>query len=273
MRRVLLKTISLLLFIPIGLTAGVWPKSKGEGFLSLSFGRYQTVRGTQSDGTIFQYSDGGKFVGDRITLYGEHGLGDNVTLHGSLVYTLTHYRWSGGEQVNNGFPDQEIGLSYAFTTYPVAVAISATYYFPLLYSLDGQPLLGFRQHAAQVAVGAGVGFRIGEWASWASADAGYRRFFGSASDQIHSSALVGSQLSEEWSVIVQVLATHSPNPKQILQSLNPNIVSGYSVLKTSGLVMYAFNPSVSLVGNYIRDVWGKRSGFGDYVALGVWLRY
>ena len=264
--------VMLAFTITTDLSAGPWPQGKGRGLFSLSLGRYQTSRGTNGDGNIFEYDFQGRFVSDRLGMYVEYGLTEETTFIGNFSYVSNGFSSQFQDQRSGGFPDQEFGVSYSLSTFPIALSVSATYLFPSLYSLDQDPMLGFGEHAVQVMVGAGKGFDLTTWPAWISGEAGYRRYFGVVSDQFLATFTLGTQPTPAWMLTIQLLGTDSPYPHQILQNLNPNIVSGYSLIKVSALALVSLNDSFSLVATYTKDVWGKRSGFGDNITLGVWYR-
>lgn len=76
--------------------------------------------------------------------------------------------------------------------------------------------------------------------SWLDTEVGYKIFFGSASNQIRYKIVNGIHLSHLWIALLQVDGTKTISEGSFRIGKNPNLFSGYDVLKGSLSAVYAF---------------------------------
>ena len=280
LRKVLFRKV-LCLFVGCVALAGStqaqpWPRAEGELFTSPSFSVYSTVRQTNSDGSVSGIPNGGRFTGYRLGVYFEYGLTPRWTVQGLLNSSYETFSDANVRQRNLSPGDQLLGVRYALLDGSWAASLGGTVGVPWLYSLDHRPLPGYGQYSAQLngAIGRGVSFAGNN--GWSLFKAGYRRYFGGASDQLRGQLLLGLRFTQRWGLLTQLNGTLALQKGRfrLNQDLsNPNVQSGYSVLKANASVMYEYSPRATVQIGLYREVVGADSGLGGGGIVSLWYRY
>lgn len=134
-------------------------------------------------------------------------------------------------------------------------------------------MLGYGQHSIYVSTLVGVGFEMLGIRSWLDMEVGYKIFFGSASNQIRYKIVNGMHLSHLWIALLQLEGTETISEGRFRIGTNPNLFSGYDVLKGSLSAVYAFTYTTRLQVGYFKEILGKNSGYGDGIMASIWYQF
>ena len=253
-----------------------WPRTEGELFTSTSSFLYSTVRQTDSDGNVSRIPKDGRFTSYSLGVYFEYGLTPRWTVQGRLNSSYQAFSDTSGRQSNLSFSDQRVGLRYAVLNGTWAASLGGTIGLPWLYSLDHRPLPGYGQYSTQLNGTIGRGVSLAGKNGWSLLKLGYRRYFGGASNQLRGQLLLGLRFTRRWGLLTQLngtLALQDGRFEVDRNLSNPNVRSGYSILKATTSVMYEYSSQVTVQAGLYREIVGADSGFGGGGVVSLWYRY
>ena len=117
--------------------AGAWVPKKGEGYMKLGFSDYKAT-------DFFGKNKGFReFKGQNTSYYGEHGLGNNLAIYGTVLYQeIEQTNAAQGRSTNSGLGDAELGLRLQLRTDPAVVAVSFLMKLPYFYDDNEELPLG-----------------------------------------------------------------------------------------------------------------------------------
>ncbi len=111
--------------------AGAWVPEKGNGYSKVGFQDYS------ADDFFGTNDDFDEFNGTNISYYGEHGLGNNLAVYGSVLYSdIDQSSLTEEPTSSSGFADVEIGLRYQWISDPFVLSTSLLVKLPYLYDED-----------------------------------------------------------------------------------------------------------------------------------------
>ncbi len=121
-------------------SAGAWVPKKGNGYMKMGFSDYKATR---FFGTNASFKE---FKGENTSYYGEHGLGNNLAVYGTILYQdIEQTDTAEVKRTNHSLGDAEIGLRYQLRTEPAVIAFSFLMKLPYFYDEDDSlPLLSYQ---------------------------------------------------------------------------------------------------------------------------------
>lgn len=253
-----------------------WPRTQGEFFTATFSSVYSTTQQTSSDGTVSPIPNDGRFTGYSLGVYFEYGITPEWTVQGLLNSSYQVSSDANGRQSNLALGDQRVGMRYALLNGTWAASLGGTLGVPWFYSLGERPLPGYGQYSAQLNGAIGRGVRLAGNNGWSLLKAGYRRYFGGASDQLRSQLLLGVRFTRRWGILAQLDGTLALQEGrfQTSQDLsNPRVQSGYSILKATASVFYEYSSRATIQAGLHHEVLGADSGFGGGAIVSLWYRY
>lgn len=128
----------------------------------------------------------------------------------------------------------------------------------------------------QVDVALGRGGSVAGADAWSLLKGGVRRYFGGASDQLRSQALLGMHLDRRWGAIFELNTTAALQEGTFRlpgERTNPNVQSGFTTVQAVASLIYEQSPRSTVQVGVFRDLWGLESGRGTGVQVGLWYRY
>lgn len=259
-------------FIILEASAGAWPRGKGNIFLSVSHFTYTTTRYTTDDGKVLAYGNNGLFQSNTSVLYAEYGITPSQTVIVHLPLQSLEWTDSFNRIVSTGFGDINIGLRQNVLRSPVLFSFQGDIGIPSLYKRGREPSLGYGFFSSQISALMGSGYSLLGNHSWINVEFGYRKHFGSASDQFRFQILNGIRLHKRLFIIGQAdgVLSHSNDPAGT--GLNPNLIPGYDIVKMTISATADLTYSIQIHAGYYKEVWGTRSGLGDGIVAGVWIK-
>lgn len=164
-----------LLASPLAL-AGAWVPAKDSGYNKIAISNYEATELFGNSNPDFK-----EFKGQNLSYYGEHGLGNNWAIYGSLLYQDIEQTDTNNQTLSsNGLGDTEIGLRKQWDTKSLVIASSFLVKTPFFYNKDAELPRGNGQHdyEARLLIGKSLN-KFGYF----GLEAGYRLRNGNPSDE------------------------------------------------------------------------------------------
>lgn len=179
----------ILLTLSVNICIGqAWTKPKGKGFYKLDYSTIRSEKVFNDDGVIV---DAPKLSNSAISLYGEHGISDRITLQAYVPLVINNVDALSGTSTNSisksGLGDIDIALSYALKTSGVAVSLSALLGLPTGYNEGDALVTGDGEFNQMIKLNAGSGAE--KW--WTQAGLGFNNRTNNYSDEIRYNAEFG----------------------------------------------------------------------------------
>lgn len=263
----------LQILFPTLSVAGAWPQLPGKSYAAFYYYMYSVSKGTKSDGSVVPFQNNGHFLSHGVGLYYEYGVSKKWTAVAIIPYGVNWWTDDFNKSFNHGFTDLEAGARYLIAESPVAFSVQILAGFPQLYSINKDPVLGYGQQNFHLSTLVGLGYDMLGIRSWLDMEGGYKVFLGSVSNQLRYKIVNGMHLSHLWIAILQLEGTETFSEGSFRIGTNPNLFSGYDVLKGSLSAVYAFTYTTRLQVGYFKEILGKNSGYGDGIMASIWYQF
>ena len=243
--------------------AGAWVPAEGVGYLKLGFADYQAdkFRGTNDNF--------GEFKGQNTSFYGEHGLGNNWAVYGSLLYqSLEQTDSQGIRSSTSGFGDTELGVRYQWQAQPFVLSTSFLVKLPYLYDEDDAFPRGNGQEDYELKVLLGKSLNS---YGYVGAEFGYRLRSGAPSDEYRYLLEYGVDLTPNVyfrTKLDGVLSADNADTHNVFGenlSITPEFDSGKLELTTG----YKLESNWGLEFTFTREVYGDNILEGNSFQLGL----
>jgi len=229
--------------------AGAWCMKKGAFYSKLSHNRYFTVYTFDEHGDKKRNPYGSTFRDYNVTLYGEYGLLEHLTLFTSIPYKwlTSHYRFSEDKELRhttykyNGLGDVDLGLRYCFLERPVVLSLQFLTKGAWLYDSNEEVPPGNNQNDYELKLLAGKS--LWPFPGYCGMELGYRWRTSEPSDEYRYLVEFGMNLTKRVSCRVKLDGIKSvknadlPEPKPV--------VNAYIDEETGQLIKTVYMPSES----------------------------
>lgn len=252
---------ALLLLIPAFSFASSWVKEQGEFFLSPTFNYYSAKDYYDKKGN--KKPIGCTFEKRELQIYGEYGLTKKTTLTFKLPYDWLKC----GSKEASGLADLEIGaIRQVLRSKNYAVAVYGNAIVPTGYSISDDPRLGYGRLGLEGGLLAGKSGKF----SFLDSGIGYRYYFGYPSSQIRGYMTAGIDVSKNLQVLTSIdLQMGLGDGKKKTVGQNVLLEPDYKLIQVyiGPRIMLG---NLSLITTYQHVLWGRNTGAGRGVNIGVW---
>jgi hypothetical protein len=270
-----LKVASLISFTAVSQSAlaGAWTTAEGSGYNKLAVSGYEATN-------FYGESEGfGEFKGDNYSLYAEHGLRDDLTFFGTLLYqNLEQSNSEGLKTDNTGFSDLELGIRKRLIDGPTVVSTSFLVKLPYLYDEDDELPLGNGQndYEARILVGRSL-YPYG----YIGIEAAYRIRTEDPSDEYRYLLEYGISAGDNLYLRTKLDGTESAKNGEKISGggINLSATNEYNLGKFEFTVGWAFDKSNGakskwgLEATYNQDVYGDNALNGGGYQVGLTREY
>lgn len=271
----ILKAASLISFAAISQSAlaGAWTAAEGGGYNKLAVSGYEAT-------DFYGDSEGfDEFKGDNYSLYFEHGIRDDITLFGTLLYQDLEQTSSAGLTTNNdGFSDIEVGLRKRLIDGPTIVSTSFLVKVPYLYDKNDELPLGNGQtdYEARILVGRSL-YPFG----YIGLEAGYRVRTEDPSDEYRYLLEYGISAGDNLYFRTKLDGTESAKNGERISTdgINLSATNEFNLGKFEFTVGWAFDKSNGaknkwgLEATYNQDIYGDNALNGGGYQVGLTREY
>lgn len=240
--------------------ASPWARADGEFFLSTRAEYFIAER----DAPVGSNLAPSRFERFETNNYAEYGLTRAITLGGKLVYGSSTYSDSFKAGAASGFSEIEGFAQYEiFRGRRSVLSVKLTGAAPT--GLDAGARADLFENGADAELRALYGRNLfaRPFKIFASVEAGYRRRFGDAADQIRADALVGIEPAKNILLLAEAQTSTSIR----------NEASGgtdYDVVKLQPSAVWRISPRFSLQAGMTHEAGGRNLILGDTYFIGLW---
>ncbi|MEN3039622.1 MAG: hypothetical protein ABDI07_10835 [Candidatus Kryptonium sp.] len=260
---------SFLLFETI--FAGAWTRSAGKVFLVPYYYFYNAEKYYDLNWKQRQLNNGGYFEGQGIGVYFEYGFSDKLNLLGNVPFIVNRWIDDFTYKSNYGFGDLELGFKVKFYDSKVVLGFQALGIIPT-YSLDKEPLLGYREYAGEFKLLFSGGIRPLGLSSYFNIETGYRKFFSSrVASQLRFQILYGLNIGSLIQCLIQLDGVNSVGKGYFATRFNPSVETDYIEGKLSVSLAYRFTYKAWLQAGIFHDVYGRKIGVGRGFFIASWI--
>ncbi|MEH6447746.1 MAG: hypothetical protein V7765_03710 [Oleispira sp.] len=270
-----MKVASLLSLTAISQSAfsGAWTAAEGAGYNKFAVSSYEAT-------DFYGESEGfNEFKGTNYSLYAEHGLRDDVTLFGTLLYqSLKQTDAAGIKTDGSGLSDVEIGLRKRLINGPTVVSTSFLVKLPYLYDKHDELPLGNGQtdYEARILLGRSL-YPYG----YIGAEAAYRVRTEDPSDEYRYLIEYGISADDNLYFRAKLDGTESAKNGKSITSGDTNLsaTNEYDLGKFEFTVGWSFDKKNGakskwgLEATYNEDVYGNNALNGGGYQLGLTREY
>lgn len=248
------------------------PQPQGHWFLAPQISYYATDRYWNMQGTSLPLGDYGPFVKREVSLYGEYGLTQDTTITFKTAYDSLTQSSPGGNLDGTGFTQFDIGLIHGLLhDGPYVVSLYAQALLPNGQAPGSQGLLvGYDRAGLEGGILMGAYYRK----IFVDSGIGYRQYFGYPSNQIRVYVNGGYDIAPAWQFLAGFSGNFGTNSNATVR-IGHNIVSEpyYQLIQASLGLRYRIKPGISLVPNVSIPVWGRNTGQGLTLSMGLWFSF
>ncbi len=254
----------VLLILPIVVFASSWVRQKGELFISPTFNYYSASEYYDSNGN--KKPIGCTFEKEELQIYGEYGLNDKTTLTFNIPYDYLKC----GNSSTSGLSDIDLGFIrqikrnnlYSFSYYGQMIV-------PTGYSITRNPRLGYDRFGLE----GGLLFGVSGKPGFVDSGLGYRDYFGYPSSQVRSYVTGGLNVYKNLQILTTLDAEIG-----LGNGRSKNIGNNVTLEPDYKLIQLYIGPrlmfgNVSFVATYQYVIYGRNTGVGRGVNVGLWLDF
>ena len=242
-----------------------WQQDKGEFLLSPYLSHYSATAFRNRNGDKIDFENQGQFVNYNPRIYFSLPLnGYKVNLFGSLPWFFNQYEDDNLRQQNRDLGDIELGARFHLGKVKMHYLMASVTTFIPAYSNNQLPYTGFGRFGMEGRmILSGNSPWIGESNNFHKIELGYRYFFPSDPGQIRVFSSKGIRVIDKFVLLGEIDAIFSfINDSDFFEN-NLQLVSDFSVIKTTANIGYEFTPKFSLYGGLFHDVLNRNSGIGS----------
>jgi len=276
---------------PADVLAGAWLQKKDSYYFKVSASYLSSTRELNFDGNEVDILSGDTLLTDTsyrdvgVSLYLEYGLGDRLTVVGTLPFKVLTSRRNevlsaAGlerpvEAVNGGLSDLSLGLRYPLRTGPLPVSVQGAVRLPLGYDNrpenGGPPLGSGRVDLEGLLL---VGLSLYPFPGYMTGGAGYRVKTGDLDDEVVFSVEAGASWRRLMGRVGLDGLYSTSDPPNLAASGGGRVssavaVTNQDILKLTPGISFSFSDEVSLVAETFHILSGKNTVTGTTYSLGV----
>jgi hypothetical protein len=251
--------------------AGGFPKMPGEATIILGHYRYMADRFWDSNRDLQQYGFGGEYRSASTKLFVEYGIDGNLTLFGSLPYTVAVFENEFGSATSRTITYAEAGARYRLRRGPdesYHVSLQATALVPL-YKSGLNPVPGYRKTGLDLRIMLAGGFELGSRPAFYSADTGLRMYPGSDILQWVYTISGGFTLARQWQFLYEFSGMASGSDNEVFTPENILLNTDFSFHKAGAGLFWKPTESFGIIANLYTDYLGRQSARGRAVNLSL----
>lgn len=238
-----------------------WAREKGEIFLSTRATHFIAQADEPFDPAALAPS---RFERLSSEAYAEFGLTRTLSIGGKLVYGASTFFDGEVAATASGLSEIEGFLQYeAIRNARGALSVKLSGAAPTRFRTGARPALVSDNADAEIRVLYGRNLIIRPFKVFAAVEAGYRRRFGAAADQMRADALIGIQPFRRVLILVEAFST---------TSLRNEAAGGadYDVVKIQPSAVWRISKRISLQAGMRHEIAGRNLMLGQSYFFGFW---
>jgi len=250
--------------------AGPWPQREGGGLFIASAGYLQADNSLANANPAL---GNGTFSRLDLSLYGEYGLTDNITLGAATQVESVRLHGSITKGESAGLTDVDVFVRPVLWSDGESIlSAQGTITIPTGYSRDHNPALGDGAVGLEPRLLFGQGITIGDWPSFIEVEAAYRFRLGAPADQVRLDGSLGVHVADDWMLLLQSRNTISMRNQSGL-ALSGSLGTDYDLYTISLSVVHDLSPDWSIEFGATSEVGGRNYNTGNGVFLSVWRKF
>ncbi|CUS99273.1 hypothetical protein [Candidatus Kryptobacter tengchongensis] len=250
--------------------AGAWTRKAGNVLVVPYYYFYSAEKYYDLNWKKRAIDNGGYFEGQGFGIYFEYGFTDNLNFIGNVPFILNKWMDDYTYKDNYGFGDVEVGLKFKFYDSKVVFTLQTSIIVPV-YSVDREPLLGYRQYAGEIRLLFSGGMRPFGLNSYFNIETGFRKFYSKVASQVRFQFLYGIYFNSLTQGLIQFDGVNSIGKGTFATRFNPSIETDYIEGKLSLSLAYRFTYKAWLQAGFFYDVYGKKIGVGRGFFIASWI--